>query len=1076
MSESAEQLFTGERFVPGIEDTKLEIEHFQRYLSVKELVRGKNVLDGACGEGYGSAILSETAASVIGIDIDAGAVIRASEKYNDKKNLKFIEASIADLHVIADHSLDAVISFETIEHVPVEVQGEYLGEIARILKPDGFLVMSTPNKEIYSDLYNYQNEFHIKEFYKDEFVEFLQGKFKNVQLYNQYFEVSSIIDNNVEEDRVINYFKDREKYNYEGKYFIAIASNTDLPKESISSVFMNEEKEHETSIHRIIELQNDVEERNRHLKKLDEEIAEINSYFNKQVEELTEDRSKLMEVSEQQSQEICNKNAHIQQLIESERKLKQIEAEYEHIKTTQSWKLMKGIQKTGDTILPPNSKRRFFSRVVFNVCKNPKVMIKMFSPKRIKNYFKFLRLEGMEGVQRRYKEALNIEETRVSPAETIALNVQTDVKERKFDEYQKMTFEQYELPEVSVIIPVYNQFEYTYNCLESIKKNSGDVTYEIIIGNDCSTDLTTRIEEIIAGIKVINNGENLRFLKNCNNAANYAKGKYILFLNNDTQVQDNWLRPLVDLMEKDENIGLTGSKLVYSNGMLQEAGGIFWNDASAWNYGNRCNHDEPEYNYVKEADYISGASIMIRSSLWDEIGGFDEQFAPAYYEDSDLAFEVRKHGYRVVYQPLSVVVHFEGISNGTDTSSGQKKYQVLNKEKFFEKWKEVLEKEHFPNAENVFLAKDRSRFKKHILIVDHYVPHYDKDAGGKCTFMYISLFAKLGYQVTFIGDNFFRHEPYTTELQQKGVQVIYGNYYYKNWKSWLKENAHYFDFVYLNRPHIAPKYIDIIRKYSEAKVVYFGHDLHYLREYRQYLIEKNPEMLRSSEEWKKKEFELFNKVDVIHVVGSYEQQVIQKEVGNKPVRNIPLYIYENILEDINKDFSQRNDIIFVGGFGHPPNIDAVLWFGKEIFPKILEKHPDVKWYVVGSKVTPEIQALASENIIIKGFVADEDLDRMYRECRMAVVPLRVGAGVKGKVVEAAYYQIPLVTTTIGGEGLSTEEGAFLMEDDGDKMTQLISGLYDDYDRLKKLSDNGIAFVQKYFRIEKAEEVIDMDFK
>lgn len=1051
MSESAEQLFTGERFVPGIKDTKLEIEHFQRYLSVKELVRGKSVLDGACGEGYGSAILSETAASVIGIDIDASAVKRASEKYSDRKNISFVETSISDLHMIEDKSLDAVISFETIEHVPIEVQYGYLEEIARILKPDGFLVMSTPNKEIYSDLYNYHNEYHIKEFYKEEFIEFLHAKFENIQLYNQYFEVSSIIDNNSENDSIVNYYKDRDKYNFEGKYFIAIASNTDLPEKSISSVFMNEEKEHELNIQRIIELQNDVEERNKHLSKLDLEI-------------------------ENQLRELHNKSAHIEQLIENERVLRQKAEEFEHVKTTYSWKLMKIIQKTGDTVLPPNSKRRFFCRIIVSIFRNPKTMIKMLSPKRIKNYFKFLRLEGMEGVQRRYQEALSLEETRVSSTDQMYLDIETNIRVRRFEEYGKLEFEQFDKPEVSIIIPVYNQFEYTYNCLESIKKNSKDVIYEIIIGNDCSTDITTRIEEIVTGIKVITNEENLRFLKNCNHAAEFAKGKYILFLNNDTQVQNNWLSPLLRLMEENEDIGLTGSKLIYANGMLQEAGGIFWNDASAWNYGNKCNPEEPEYNYVKEADYISGASIMIRSRLWNEIGGFDERFIPAYYEDADLAFEVRRRGYKVVYQPLSVVVHFEGISNGTDTSAGQKKYQVVNRDKFYEKWKVVLEKEHFPNAENVFFAKDRSKNKKHILIVDHYVPHYDKDAGGKCTFMYTSLFAQKGYKVTFIGDNFFRHEPYTTELQQKGVEVLYGDYYYKNWKNWLRDNARYFDFVYLNRPHIAPKYIDIVRKYSGAKIVYFGHDLHYLREYRQYQIEKNPELLRSSEKWKKIEFELFDKADVIHVVGSYEQQVIQKEVGDKPVRNIPLYIYDKILNDINKDFSDRQDIIFVGGFGHPPNIDAVLWFGREIFPKILMKYPNIKWYVVGSKVTPEIQALESENIIIKGFVEDEELDKMYRQCRIAVVPLRVGAGVKGKVVEAAYYQIPLVTTTIGGEGLSKEEGAFLMEDDGGKMAELINSLYEDYDRLREISDNGIIFIQRYFMVEEAERIINLDFE
>lgn len=183
-------------------------------------------------------------------------------------------------------------------------------------------------------------------------------------------------------------------------------------------------------------------------------------------------------------------------------------------------------------------------------------------------------------------------------------------------------------PVISIVIPVYNQFEYTYLCIKSILENSGDVAYEIIIADDCSIDLTTKIDEIIHGVHTIHNESNLRFLRNCNNAAKQARGQYILFLNNDTQVQADWLAPLIELIERDDSIGMVGSKLVYPDGRLQEAGGILWQDGSAWNYGNRANPDEPEFNYVKEADYISGAAIMIRKSLWEEIGGFDERFVP----------------------------------------------------------------------------------------------------------------------------------------------------------------------------------------------------------------------------------------------------------------------------------------------------------------------------------------------------------------------------------------------------------------------------------------------------------------
>lgn len=652
-----------------------------------------------------------------------------------------------------------------------------------------------------------------------------------------------------------------------------------------------------------------------------------------------------------------------------------------------------------------------------------------------------------------------------------------ELKEKNtIDEYEKLEFAVCDKPEVSIIIPVYNQFGYTYNCLKSILVYSGNVKYEVIVADDSSQDYVKELEKVVSGINVIHNKENLCFLRNCNNAAQKAKGKYILFLNNDTQVQPDWLEPMTSLLDKNDDIGMVGAKLVYQDGSLQEAGGILWRDGSAWNYGHLMNPDAPEYCYVKEVDYISGAAIMIRTALWKEIGGFDDAFAPAYYEDTDLAFEVRKHGYKVCLQPKSVVVHFEGVSNGTDISTGLKNYQVVNQKKFYEKWKEVLEKEHFYNGENVYLAKDRGQMKKQILVVDHYVPNYDKDAGGRCTFMYIQAFLKLGMKVTFIGDNFAKPEPYTTTLNQLGVEVLYGDFYYVNWQGWLKENLKYFDYVYLQRPHISIKYIDLVKEYGKGKVFYFAHDLHHVRMYRDYLLTGNEKALKESEEWKKVELELFDKADVGHVVGSYEQEVMQKAFPNKPIRNIPLYIYEKLPENVEKDFSKRSDILFVGGFNHTPNIDAVLWFVEKVFPKVLEKYPEIVWHIVGSNAPEEIRQLAGEHIVLEGFVPDEQLEELYRQCRLAVVPLRYGAGVKGKVVEAGYYQIPLVTTSIGGEGLDSTDGSFVMEDDAEKMADLIIDLYTNYEELRKMSDAGKAFIEKYFTPEVARNVLLQDLE
>lgn len=646
--------------------------------------------------------------------------------------------------------------------------------------------------------------------------------------------------------------------------------------------------------------------------------------------------------------------------------------------------------------------------------------------------------------------------------------------------YPKLNFASFDEPEVSIVVPVYNQFTYTYNCLRSILEHTTDVNYEVIIADDCSTDQVSELEKVVTGITILHNDKNLKFLLNCNNAAKYTSGKYILFLNNDTQVQPNWLKPLVELLEKRKDAGMVGSKLIYPDGCLQEAGGILWKDGSAWNYGHGKNPTSPEYCYVKEVDYISGASIMIRTSLWKEIGGFDVAFAPAYYEDTDLAFEVRKRGYKVLFQPESIVVHFEGVSNGTDLTTGLKSYQKANQEKFLKKWKDVLSQEHFENGKEVYLAKDRGQTKKQILVIDHYVPNYDKDAGGRCTFMYMKTFLDLGMKVTFIGDNFAKIEPYTTILTQMGIEVLYGDYCCIHWKEWMKDNLQYFDYIYLQRPHISIKYIDIVKKYGRGKIFYFAHDLHHVRLHREYQLTGDEKALEESLKWEKIEMELFEKADVGHVVGSYEEKLLKDKFRNsfpnKPIRNIPLYIYDKLPDNINKDFSLRKDILFVGGFNHAPNIDAVQWFGKEIFPKLLEYCPDLKWHIVGSNAPLEIRDMEGENIILEGFVSDQKLEELYRNCRLAVVPLRYGAGVKGKVVEAAYYQIPMVTTSIGGEGLDTESKAFVMEDDAAEMASLIIRLYTDYEALREMSDAGETFIQKYFTADAAREVLLKDME
>ena len=621
-------------------------------------------------------------------------------------------------------------------------------------------------------------------------------------------------------------------------------------------------------------------------------------------------------------------------------------------------------------------------------------------------------------------------------------------------------------PTVSIVIPVYNGWEMNYRCVKSIIENTAAGFYEIIFADDCSSDETKNCTDKIINLVHIYNSTNLGFLRNCNNAAKSARGEFILFLNNDTEVTDNWLSSLTSLITSDEKIGMVGSKLIYPDGRLQEAGGIIWNDSSGWNYGKDQDPDAAEYNYVKEADYISGASIMIRKNLWQELGGFDDRYAPAYCEDSDLAFAVRDKGYKVMYQPLSEVFHFESVSHGKEEKVEEGKIsiqsvRIINQKKLYEKWKEVFLSEQFPNAQNIFLARDRSGGKKTILVIDHYVPEYDKDAGSKTVFQYLELLVSLGLNVKFIGDNFLKKEPYTTTLQQMGIEVLTGDYYKHNWKNWILTNKVYIDFVFLNRPHTSLTYITFIKQNTNAKILYYGHDLHFLRELRKYEIDKNPATLNSSNQWKSKEQFIYEHSDYILTPSDDETKSIMQINPSYKVTTILPYFFKKPAYPVD-DFNNTNNILFVGGFGHTPNIDGVIWFCKSVWPLVTAKIEGIKFTIVGSKPTPEINNLQSEKIEVLGFVSDFELINLYKKSRIAVIPMRYGAGVKGKTVEAMYHGVPIVSTTIGLEGMPGISNFTNSFDDAESFANELIALYKNYDRLIEMSLNETTYINKHF--------------
>ncbi|MQP75594.1 glycosyltransferase [Stenotrophomonas sp. MYb238] len=622
-------------------------------------------------------------------------------------------------------------------------------------------------------------------------------------------------------------------------------------------------------------------------------------------------------------------------------------------------------------------------------------------------------------------------------------------------------------PVASIVIPVYNHARHTLACLRALAAHPPATPCEILVIDDGSSDDTAAWMARIDGLRYYRREENGGFIAACNDGLRLARGQYVVLLNNDTVPQPGWLDALLDTFAHVPEAGLVGAQLLYPDGRLQESGGVVFDDGSCWSYGRFESAEDPRYASLRDADYCSGAALAIPRALFEQLGGLDTRYAPAYYEDTDLAFKVRAAGRRVLVQPASRVVHDEGTSNGTDTGSGIKAWQVRNQQVFADKWRDALARQ-LP-AGSVPGPALLHRGQRQILIVDEAVPRPDRDSASLRQFNLIRMLLAGGAHVVFLPTRGGHGGAATEALQALGVEVWHGPWM-KGVGGWLRTHGPRFQVVMLVRHHVAGVCLPLLRRHApQACTVFDTVDLHYLRERRGAELAGDPRLARSAERTRASELAVMAATDVTLLVSAAEKEQLAADAPQVKVE-----LLSNLHEVAGQglDWAQRHDLVFVGGFRHPPNLDAMQWFIGEVFPRIRQRLPQVRFHCIGADVPDSLQALAAgqPGVQVHGYVPD--VVPWMAGGRIAVAPLRFGAGVKGKINLSMAHGQPVVATSCAAEGMHLRDGQDVLVADGaEAFAEAVVRLHDDEALWRQLSGNGLRNIARHFSMDAARATV-----
>ncbi|MEI6123991.1 MAG: glycosyltransferase [Bacteroidota bacterium] len=1094
--------FTGERFIASLTSAQISYEHWHRYLFASEFVKDKRVLDIASGDGYGCSILGKTAKDVIGVDNSPEAISWASQNYK-YENINFIEGSCANIPIVGEYVFDIIVSFETIEHIGSEEQQLFFNEIKRLLKPDGILMISTPNKKFYSDKEGYSNEFHLKEFYREEFELFLKKYFLYVEIGGQKMYSSSWIwpmnkkesqfhehnieytingflpTDNIKEDlydiaicsneKSINFpysgLTDISQYiqKEENSYFNGLLKNKDIIIQEKDFIIHQNKVEIVEKENIILENECQIKKGNRIVKEKELQIQQEQNIIHDKIK-IIENKDNFIKWLEKQLRDkadiIQEKDDFIhyeyEQMLEKECQInernniiKEKDETINFLRSSVSWKLTKPFRITHAFLIRIY---RIIGKVI-TIYKNIRLLAKCelfdrnyylaqnpdFKYARIFPILHYLLFGGFEGrnPSPRFHSGFYLDKNKdvfnsgMNPLVHFILNGEKEgriptayigvfdavskddylnQKNDLFYEFiksgSKMVFPD-TLPSISIILVLYNAVELTFDCLQSINKYA-DIPYEVIIIDNNSTDRTHILLDKIKGANIIRNRENQHFLKGCNQAMQYVKSDYILFFNNDAVLLEGSLESAYRTLSADSDCGAVGGKIVLPDGRLQEAGSIIWKDGSCLGYGRGEMPDLPEYNFNRVVDYCSGAFLMTRTELFRDYGGFDINYIPAYYEETDYCLWLQEHGLKVIYEPRAVIRHYEF---GSGVKEGAILLQKKNQKIFYEKHKVQLSKHFYPDLNKLLSARFAASQQKNkmLLYIDDRVPHAALGSGFPRSNTIVRCIQELGYNVTILPLN-FPQENWTNAYNDidSYTEVVMGCGL-ANFSEFIQNRKDYYDYIWISRPHNMKALHGFISSYAKSSIIIYDAEAIFAeRDINKKIFEGDTFDTNAIETNIRKELSISDIANIVTTVSITDAEKFRKYgKTNVHVLGHTLAVIES-----KSGFDERNGLLFVGNLDYDdtPNVDSILWFVNEIFPIIWKKLPNIKLDIVGSCNAKSISSLNVKGVHVHGRV--DEIWEFYNKCRIFIAPTRYAAGIPYKIHEAAAFGLPVVATEL----------------------------------------------------------------